>query len=494
MATLSTLPAAAGSARAGRGVYCNRTLNLRAIRAIGFDMDYTLIHYNVDAWEQRAYDYLQQHLLQDQWPVDDLAFMPSFAMRGLIIDTLLGNIVKADRFGYVKRACHGTRRLEFEEQRQQYARLLVDLADSRWVFLNTFFSLSEATMYAQLVDRLDAGRLHRTVPAARRGDELDALGYAGLWERVHRALDATHAEGRLKAEIVQAPDRYVYADAEIPLTLLDLKESGKRLLLITNSEWSYTRAMMSYCFDRYLPAGVTWRDLFELTIVGARKPEFFSTRGPLFTVVDEDDEGLLTACVGGPRGPGMYFGGNAALVEQYLGLSGSAILYVGDHLYTDVRVSKDVRRWRTGLIVRELEAEVNAVQAHAAEQQRLDTLMSEKATLEREHALLRLGLQRQQRQYAPAAPVPESEHHIARLRAQMEKLDLDIGPLASLMGSIYNDRWGPIMHAGNDASHLAGQLENYADIYTSRVSNLLGVTPFAYLRAPRTAMPHDLAD
>src|SRR5690349_6829590 len=124
MATVSTLPAAAGSARAGRGVYCNRTLNLRAIRAIGFDMDYTLIHYNVDVWEQRAYDYLQQHLLQERWPVSELRFDPSFAMRGLIIDTLLGNLVKADRFGYVKRVYHGTRRLEFEEQRQQYARLL----------------------------------------------------------------------------------------------------------------------------------------------------------------------------------------------------------------------------------------------------------------------------------------------------------------------------------------------------------------------------------
>ena len=79
-------------------------------------------------------------------------------MRGLVIDTALGNLVKADRFGYVKRAYHGTAPLGFEEQRQAYANTLVDLADPRWMFLNTFFSLSEAAMYAQLVDRLDAGR------------------------------------------------------------------------------------------------------------------------------------------------------------------------------------------------------------------------------------------------------------------------------------------------------------------------------------------------
>jgi HAD superfamily 5'-nucleotidase-like hydrolase len=472
------LAAAAGATRAGRGLYCNRTLNLRAIRAIGFDMDYTLVHYHVEAWEQRAYDYLQQRLALDRWPVEDLQFLPGFAMRGLIIDTALGNLVKADRFGYVKRAYHGTHRIEFERQREIYGRQLVDLTDARWVFLNTFFSLSEATMYAQLVDRLAEQRLPPT------------MGYGDLWRIVRHALDTTHAEGRLKAEIVQRPEAYVDLDAEIVLTLLDQKEAGKRLLLITNSEWSYVTAMMSHCFDPFLPAGTTWRDLFELVVVAARKPEFFSTRGPLFSVVN--DNGLLSACIGGPTGPGAYFGGDAVLIEEYLGLSGSEILYIGDHLYTDVRVSKDVRRWRTGLIVRELEGEIVVLEAHRPEQERLDTLMAEKSMLEREQALMRLAAQRQGKKYAPAAPVVEAEAQLARLRAQIERLDDEIGPLAVRLGSLYNETWGPLMRAGHDASHLAGQVESYADVYTSRVSNLLGVTPFAYVRPPRTAMPHDV--
>jgi hypothetical protein len=249
--------------------------------------------------------------------------------------------------------------------------------------------------------------------------------------------------------------------------------------------------MMAYCFDPFLPPGTTWRDLFELTIVGARKPEFFSARSPLFAVVNED--GLLNPCVSGPTGPGVYFGGNADFVEDYLKLSGSEVLYVGDHIYTDVRVSKDVWRWRTGLIVRELEAEVAAEQVHRAEQARLDSLMAEKNALEREQALLRLAAQRHQRKYLPSAPMSESEPRLSRLRTQLDRLDAEIGPLAARLGSLYNDTWGPLLRAGNDVSHLAGQLESYADIYMSRVSNLLGVTPFAYLRAPRTLMPHDLA-
>jgi hypothetical protein len=47
------------------------------------------------------------------------------------------------------------------------------------------------------------------------------------------------------------------------------------------------------------------------------------------------------------------------------------------------------------------------------------------------------------------------------------------------------------MRAGNDKSHMARQVERHADIYMSRVSNLMHATPFAYFRAPRGSLPHD---
>lgn len=462
----------------GRGLYSNRTLNLRAIRAIGYDMDYTLVHYHVEAWERRAYEYLQAKLLEQGWPVADLQFVPGLTVRGLVIDTHLGNLVKADRFGYVKRATHGTRRLEFEDQRRLYSRLQVT-DEPRWLFLNTFFSLSEACMYAQLVDRLDAGRFS------------PAIGYAELWTGVHRALDEAHAEGLLKTEIVADPARYAVPDPDVAQTLIDQRQAGKKLLLITNSEWPYTRSMLKAAIDPHLPRGTTWRDLFDLVIVGARKPDFFAGRGPLFQVAD--DEGLLRPCVAGPTGPGVYLGGHAGLVEEYLGLSGAEILYVGDHLYTDVQVSKNVRRWRTGLIVRELEDELAEVESRRTDQSRLDALMTEKATLELEQAQWRLLLQRGELAAADGGR-DAAEARLGRLRARLERLDEEVGPLAASLGAIANPTWGPLMYAGNDRSLLAHQVELYADVYTSRVSNLLLYTPFAYLRAPRGELPHDRAD
>jgi len=76
-----------------RKVYANRTLNLRSIAAVGYDMDYTLIHYRVDHWERQAYGHIRRHLLDDGWPVAYLEFEPDLVTRGLVIDTELGNIV-----------------------------------------------------------------------------------------------------------------------------------------------------------------------------------------------------------------------------------------------------------------------------------------------------------------------------------------------------------------------------------------------------------------
>jgi 5'-nucleotidase len=462
----------------GRGIFCNRTLNLRAIRAIGYDMDYTLVHYRVDEWERQAYEHLRRKFLDLGWPVDDLVFDPSLIVRGLVIDTELGNVLKANRFGYVKRAFHGTRQLDFEEQRRAYARTIVELSDQRFVFLNTLFALSEGCMYAQLVDRLD----RRELP--------EVLGYADLYQRTRRLIDEAHMEGVLKGEILADPERFIDLDPETPLALLDQQRAGKRLMLITNSEWPYTTALMSYVFDRFLPEGVAWRDLFEVVIVQARKPEFFSSRSPVFEIVNE--EGLLQPALGLTAG-GAYVGGNAALVERHLGVTGDQILYVGDHLYADVHVSKSVLRWRTALILRELEEDLAAEEAFEPSRLRLQELMREKESLEFAMCQARLGIQRHRERYGPrperSAAALEGE--MGRLRGRLAALDEELAPLAVRAAELSNPRWGPLLRAGNDKSYLARQLERYADVYLSRVSNFLSQTPFIYLRSPRGTLPHD---
>jgi FMN phosphatase YigB (HAD superfamily) len=330
-----------------------------------------------------------------------------------------------------------------------------------------------------MVDLVDAGAL----PAG--------IGYEELYRIVRSSIDEAHMEGALKAEIVSDPDRFIADDPELPLALLDLRNAGKRLIVITNSEWSYTREVMAWAFDRHLPSGTTWRDLFDVVIVSAGKPGFFNQRRPLFEVVDEV-AGLVRPCRG-LEAHGLYLGGDANHVEAYLGLRGEEILYVGDHIFADVHVSKNLLRWRTALVVRDLEEEIRAIERFKPHQLELSRLMEAKEVAEHAYSRVRLAIQRKEKGYGPqeSASISELRATMQRARHQVLELDARIAPLAREAGELTNPRWGALFRAGNDKSHLARQLERYADVYTSRVSNLLEATPFVYLRSPRGSLPHD---
>ncbi len=279
--------------------------------------------------------------------------------------------------------------------------------------------------------------------------------------------------------------------------------------LITNSEWGYTQHIMRYAFDGFLPGEMTWHELFDVVIVSARKPAFFTSQNPLFEVVDRD-RGLLEPVLGGLEDGGIYLGGSAAQVEDRLGIPPEQILYVGDHLFSDVHVSKNTLRWRTALIVRELEEELAALMASEDQRAELRKLMSEKSVLERQHCALRLALLRKQHKYddhiaahygaqIPRAAEAKGSAHklreqLATLKEALVALDERISPLAKAAAEVSNPRWGLLMRAGNDKSLFARGVEKSADLYLSRVSNFLYLTPYAYLRAPAGSLPHDPGD
>lgn len=467
--------------RPSRRIYASRTLNLRSIQAIGYDMDYTLIHYRTEAWEGRAYSRMVELLKGQGWPIEELEFDPELVIRGLVIDLELGNIVKPNRFGYVVRASHGTRMLDFSEQREIYRHTPVHLGSPRFIFLNTLFALSECCLYCQLVDLFDA---HPSkFPSIH--------SYAELYRRVRGCVEQAHVEGVIKEEITSNPEKYVDPDPDAAQALLDQYDAGKRLMLISNGEWPYARDLMRWTYDPFLPAGMKWTDLFELIILQARKPVFFAHPLPLFSIADET-RGLLEPVAGPLVRPGLYVGGDAMRVEHYLGLSGAEILYVGDHIFADVRVSKSELRWRTALILRELEDEIEAIGSFAPTQVELSRMMDEKIRYEHALSLARLRLQRKK---AGRDPLNQSrkelESDIRKLRDHLLALDEEIGPLAHQASTLLNQRWGPLLRSGNDKSHLAYQVERSADIYTSRVSNFLEASPFAMLRSSRGSMPHD---
>jgi hypothetical protein len=52
--------------------------------------------------------------------------------------------------------------------------------------------------------------------------------------------------------------------------------------------------------------------------------------------------------------------------------------------------------------------------------------------------------------------------------------------------------WGELMRCGWEKSRFAKQVEDYACLYTGRVSNLRFYSSFKKFTSPRDMMPHDL--
>lgn len=435
-------------------------------------MDYTLIHYRSAEWEGAVFTHARKALATRGLPVDECTFDPSRFTVGLAFDLELGNVLKATRFGRVVRAQHGEELLTFEQQRRTYASTIVELSSPRFRFMNTLFELSRASLFTQLVELHDQSPL----PGMR--------SYADIYDAVDEALGVAHNGGAMKDEIIADKDRFVELDPDMAATLQEQRLAGKRLVLITNSDWAYTREMMPYCFDRYIEGQDTWRSLFDLVIVSANKPGFFVHPNPIYRVVDEE-ESLLLPHQGPLESGHVYFGGNARLVEEWFGSDSDEPLYVGDHLFGDVHVSKDVLRWRTALIARELETEITDALDFAENQSLLEMLMAEKIAVDRTQAQLRLA------KASGGGSDVQSDYN--KVTARASRLDDKISPLAKAAGELGNPIWGPLMRAGNDKSLFARQVERYADVYTSRVSNFRAETPYAYLRAARGSLPHDLA-
>ena len=453
-----------------RKIFTNQSLSMKKIKAIGYDMDYTLIHYHTELWEELAYNTIVEYLKKHHMSMPKTKFDPELVIRGLIIDRKYGNILKVCQYGQVKLAYHGTSALSPKRIGQLYSKEIVHLSTDRFVFLNTLFSGSIGCLYTQLVDAHDHG-------------QLASYDYDTLYELLDEATAYTHLESHLKSEIIKNPSKYVFKDDDMILTLKEQIACGKKLFLVTNSDWDYTQSIMSHVFDPYLD-GESWESLFNVIVVGARKPAFFSSSQETFCV---DRETSLLKPVGRKLPSGqVYYRCNAQEVESLLKVSGNDIIYVGDHMYTDINVSKRVFGWRTCLIIRELEKEINTIIINKESIKRLISMRRERHTIDKIMSRLEMDQITQKESFEK-----DQAEHLASLKKQYKKIDAQIIEEEKKYNQLSNKTWGLLMRSGQQKSHLARQVERYADIYTSRVSNFHFYSPschFDYISRP---LPHD---
>ncbi|MBI5498199.1 MAG: HAD-IG family 5'-nucleotidase [Deltaproteobacteria bacterium] len=514
--------------KTGRQVFVNRNLDLSQVSWVGFDMDYTLAIYKRLPMEELQYQLTMEKLITKKgYPAEirNLPYDLPFVIRGLVVDKARGNVLKLDAHGSVGRGYHGRAALGPERLRELYRSVAIRLSNSkRFASLDTLFSMPETGLYANLVEFFEAhaaaggnvGPLQRNgeyaalletvVTPAEAADVLGntpPIDYFRLFDDVRECIDEAHRDESLKSIIKQDLGRYIFSDPELPLTLHKLRSSGKKLFLLTNSHWDYTNHVMNFLLEGHIGEYPSWRHFFDVVVVGSGKPRFF-TETPPFQELDPatGDKRPIHNPTRFERGK-VYLGGNIREFESRAGANGDEILYVGDHIYGDILRSKKNHLWRTALVVQELEEEIGLVESHRGQLWLVQELDRKSAELEELTAHRKAILARLE-QDAGASELPpgvddstrEQAARVLRKRLDQEKREarnvtLEAARIEAEVVRVLNPYWGMVFKEAHELSRFGEQVEDYACIYTSRVSNLLYYSPMHHFRSPRNQMHHE---
>jgi uncharacterized small protein (DUF1192 family) len=179
------------------------------------------------------------------------------------------------------------------------------------------------------------------------------------------------------------------------------------------------------------------------------------------------------------------------------------VLYIGDHIYGDILRLRKQHMWRTAMVLQELEREISVGDRLEAQIKDHDLLDRRHRNLESEIDYQSLQLKKIQRVLDDPATAPalrarlEEARKLTRqsvdsLRARAGLMDAEVDSLEARIDRAYNSHWGSCLREGNENSRFGEQVNDYADLYTSRVSNFGPYSPLRYFRAPRRPMPHEI--
>eukprot|EP00980_Cylindrotheca_fusiformis_P014607 scaffold3956_cov99-Cylindrotheca_fusiformis.AAC.4 len=201
-------------------IFCNRELKQEAIKAIGFDMDYTLVQYRQPAFDQLAFDGAKEKLVYNLgYPKEVLDFEYDHKVciapvdasgrrrwaRGLIIDTERGNVLKIDRHKYVRVAYHGFDEISSTTRKFLYSKnfnKVESFSEKSYVNMDTLFQFVDVHLFALLVDLKDRGET----------EFLDFKTYGEIYKQIRQSVDLCHRDGVIKDEVARNPEKYIVMD------------------------------------------------------------------------------------------------------------------------------------------------------------------------------------------------------------------------------------------------------------------------------------------
>ncbi|KAI7870738.1 HAD-superfamily hydrolase [Spinellus fusiger] len=444
-------------------VFINNELHLSHIDVYGFDYDYTLANYT-DTLSQTIYDILKGimvDVLRYPKQIKDFHFDPSFAIRGLHYDMNKGWLMKIDNMANIQLSTVYAGREQVHDVEEvirlhQGTHISPSYLKLNMFQLNDLFSTPLACLLSDILQYFK-----ESITSFHPRYVSDDVMHAASILHTSSSRSAYEIGGPLHEAIVKQIPAYLDKAPHLVGLLEHLRSNGKKTFLLTNSSLPFISEGMNY-----LTSTKNWRELFDVVIVSARKPDFYRLRlpfrrtcEPTWSSVDRFEPGEV------------YEGGNLIDFTRMTGWTGQRVLYFGDHLFSDLIDPILQKGWHTGAIVHELKQEIEA-----------RNTPSYRHTLS---WLLRLEyILNEAQSYRQVL-------HNSEINTMVDQWQEERRQARLKLKTSFNKSFGSVFRTYQNPSYFASKIQKFADIYMSNVTCLKDV-PLDYVFYPnRTYLPHE---
>ncbi|KAL0126125.1 hypothetical protein PUN28_004919 [Cardiocondyla obscurior] len=399
-----------------KGVFACNELDLKEVEVYGFDYDYTLACY------KPSMDYLLYSLGRDmlikkyKYPeeIADLKYRENFAVRGLHYDIEKGLLLKLDSFlqiqlGSVYRGLHP---VPDEEVLHIYKNRIIPIA------------------------YVEAPHKHS-----------------------HNSVQSCHPI--MHQLVVENVSEYLEPNKDLRRFFDRLQKAGKKTFLVTNSPFHFVNKGMQFL------VGKNWKNYFDVVIVQARKPRFFTEETRPLRIYDEVKQTQLWDRVTKLEKGIIYLEGTVKQLQDITGWRGHQVLYFGDHPYSDLADVTLEHGWRTGAIIKELTHEI-------------ETLNDPKFKENVNWLQMLTGLIEEHQDYEG----PEVQNELDEWIKERDQLRNDIK-------FVFNKQFGSVFRTYHNPTYFSRRLFRFADIYMSSITNLLEYSTSHTFYPRRGVMPHE---
>lgn len=343
-------------------------LNLSDYDCIGFDLDNTLVRYNVTNLMHMEYEMLATFMVDKRGynkkllkPLtdNDLDFM----QKGLLLDFEKGNILKVGSDSIIHKACHGMHVLSKEqikkiypEQRWEFTDIFCNNALDAWNgplshkvrSVLDYFDVPASLVFARAVDVLDEECESHQDKYNIWPDVLDGMVYMF-------SIDNFESGKGLFGHIKENPEKYLHkTNITAIISSLQQIKPGMMTFLLTGSNVDYANFIANYAFGKEL------QFIFDIVVCFTKKPGFFTADRPFLDVVQNKNTDIISQRLERSK---IYSQGNWKGLQEFFSRTtekeNPRCLYIGDNLIQDIYVPNAFVHCDTISVVEEAMSEKN---------------------------------------------------------------------------------------------------------------------------------------